>query len=180
MPDLSVNPARSQKDGSHVRRLNIVIADDEPDAVLTLSALLEDEGHKVIGLHDGADVIKALVTYDPDAVALDINMPGMSGFAVAQQVRQAYGAEAPLLIAVSGRWRGQTDRMLGRLSAPTTISSSRSTRRSSSGCCSAPRYQRKGFARSRSSARPGSLGSSGFPGWMMETWQLSAASTSSR
>jgi hypothetical protein len=38
----------------------------------------------------------------------------------------------------------------------------------------------KGAARFMSSSSPGSFGLRGFPGWMMDTWQLSAASTSSR
>lgn len=97
------------------RALKVIVADDEPDAVLTLSALLEDEGHKVRGVHDGEAVIKAVVMDDPDAVVIDINMPGMSGFAIAQQIRQVFGAEAPLLIAITGQRKGQTDKMLGRL-----------------------------------------------------------------
>jgi len=48
------------------------------------------------------------------------------------------------------------------------------------GARSGVQAQRKGCARLTSSSRPGSCGLRGLPGWMIETWQLSAASTRSR
>jgi twitching motility two-component system response regulator PilH len=93
----------------------LVIADDHRDTVLTLTALLRDEGHDVRGVYHGEDALAALRRDMPDALIVDIDMPGKSGFAVAQEVRQTYGKHAPLMIAMSGKWTGQTDKMLGRL-----------------------------------------------------------------
>ncbi|HEY3074292.1 MAG TPA: response regulator [Burkholderiales bacterium] len=91
------------------------MADDERDTVLTLTAVLRDEGHNVRGVYRGDDVLRAVEAEKPDAVILDIEMPGKSGFAIAQELRHAYGDDTPMLIAISGKWTGQTDEMLGRL-----------------------------------------------------------------
>ena len=97
------------------RALNIIVADDERDTVLTLTAVLRDEGHNVRGVYRGDEVLRAVEAERPDAVILDIEMPGKSGFAIAQELRHAYGEDTPMLIAISGKWTGQTDEMLGRL-----------------------------------------------------------------
>jgi CheY-like chemotaxis protein len=46
---------------------------------------------------------------------LDIDMPGMSGYTVARELREVFGEQTPLLISISGKWIGQTDRMLADL-----------------------------------------------------------------
>lgn len=97
------------------RRLFLVIADDERDTVQTLGALLSDEGHEVIGVDKGPTVVAQVRLRKPDAVILDIDMPGMSGYSVAREVRAMFDASPPLLIAISGKWVGQTDRMLADL-----------------------------------------------------------------
>jgi CheY-like chemotaxis protein len=98
------------------RPLRIVVADDDPDTVLTLTMLLEDEGHVVQGVEKGDEVMQLVRRMGPDAVILDIAMPGQSGFAVAQDIRAAYyGARKPLLIAITGHYKKPTDRMLSQL-----------------------------------------------------------------
>ena len=97
------------------RALNIVIADDERDAVLTLMAVLRDEGHRVRGVYNGRDVLAVVHAERPDAVIVDIDMPGHSGYEVARELRNLYEDRAPLLIAISGKWMGQTDKLLGQL-----------------------------------------------------------------
>jgi DNA-binding response OmpR family regulator len=105
------------KPSSGGRRLRILVADDERDTVDTLSAILDAEGHIVLGVYTGVDVLPALRSHDPDVCILDIDLPGPSGFALAKEIREVHGHRpGPLLIAVSGKWTGQTDRMLGQLS----------------------------------------------------------------
>jgi CheY-like chemotaxis protein len=104
-----------QEESSAPRALQLVIADDERDTVQTLGTILSDEGHHVVGVHQGPNAVAQVRLRKPDAVILDIDMPGMSGYSVAREVRALFGESAPLLIAISGKWVGQTDRMLADL-----------------------------------------------------------------
>lgn len=97
------------------RTLHLLIADDERDTVQTLGALLSDEGHDVIGAFKGPAVIAQARIRKPDALILDIDMPGMSGYSVARELRAMFDPAPPMLIAISGKWVGQTDRMLADL-----------------------------------------------------------------
>lgn len=100
---------------SRRRRLQLIVADDENDTVTTLSAILSDEGHAVTGVANGPQVFECVRERRPDAVILDIDMPGMSGYTVAREMRAKFQEATPLLIAISGKWVGQTDRMLADL-----------------------------------------------------------------
>jgi two-component system OmpR family response regulator len=91
--------------------LRIVVADDEPDTVLTLAALLEHEGHEVYGFGTGREAIAAARLYQADAMIVDIQMPDMTGYEIARKARE-YLPRAPLLIAISGRWKSETDMLL--------------------------------------------------------------------
>ena len=51
----------------------------------------------------------------PDAMIVDIDLPGPSGYAIARDIRGDYGADSPLLIGISGKWVKQTDRLLGEV-----------------------------------------------------------------
>ena len=94
--------------------LRILVADDHRDTVLTLLMLLRDEGHEVNGVHSGADVLLAVRRDKPDVLIVDIEMPGMSGYAVAQEIRWIYGKRSPLLIAISGKWNMPSDQLLSK------------------------------------------------------------------
>jgi len=93
--------------------LRVVVADDEPDTVLSLRLLLEEEGHTVRGVGSGSEALSAVRDFGADVVLLDIAMPGMTGFAVAHTLRERYGSAKPLLIAITGRNVG-SDRWLAR------------------------------------------------------------------
>jgi CheY-like chemotaxis protein len=95
--------------------LHIVLADDEPDTVVTLAAILRHAGFRVTEASKGPEVITLARTSRPDALILDIDMPGMSGYTVAREIRAMYDGATPLLICISGKWVGQTDKMLADL-----------------------------------------------------------------
>ena len=96
------------------RKLRILVADDERDQVATLAAILQDEGHEVRECYRGAEVMRMVREFDPDVALVDIGMPGMTGYDVARELRQIYGNERPLLIAVTG-WKQSSDKILARL-----------------------------------------------------------------
>lgn len=95
--------------------LRIIVADDDRDTVWTLGTILRDEGHFVQGVHRGEELLRAARFLRPDVAVIDLAMPGMSGYAVAQELRNMfYPAPAPLLIAISGTWLHGSDRLLAQ------------------------------------------------------------------
>ena len=93
--------------------LRVVIADDDRDTATTLAMLLRDEGNEVHTTLRGDEVLEACRLLRPDVVIVDINMPGMSGYAIAKELRERHGQLAPLLIAISGVWTKASDRLVG-------------------------------------------------------------------
>jgi two-component system, OmpR family, response regulator len=87
------------------RSLRIIVVDDDPDAVLTLMVLFRDEGHEVWGLYRAQEVMRAVTSFDPDVVLLDIALPGASGYTVAEEIRHQFGSTRPMLIAVTGLYK---------------------------------------------------------------------------
>src|SRR5689334_291979 len=96
------------------RGLRIVVADDDRDAVLMLATLLRREGHEVREVYRGDAVYHLVREFEPDAVLLDIGMPGLTGLDVARKLRESLGRACPLLVAITG-WRKGADRILGQL-----------------------------------------------------------------
>jgi CheY-like chemotaxis protein len=70
--------------------LRILVADDERDTVDALSLILKNQGHIVHGVYSGKDVLSAVTFFRPDAIIMDIAIPGMSGYAVAQAIRSSF------------------------------------------------------------------------------------------
>ena len=96
------------------RSLRIVVADDDKDTVNTLKVILEDEGHTVRPVYSSTEVMAAVRNFEPDAIILDISMPGESGYQLAKQVRAWFYTYRPLLIAISGVYVKQTDALLSQ------------------------------------------------------------------
>ncbi len=77
--------------------------DDNIDHAETLALILRLEGHEVQSVHEGSAVLDAARVFRPDAVILDIGLPGtLSGYDVARQLRTLAGQEGMLLIALTG------------------------------------------------------------------------------
>lgn len=97
------------------QKLTIVLADDDRDTVETLAAVLTEEGHEVHGLTSGALVEEAVRRLRPQVCILDIEMPGKNGYGLVQDILSREDLPHPLMIAISGVWKSQTDRMLAEL-----------------------------------------------------------------
>lgn len=108
--------AQSSNDPSaSLKRLRVLIVDDERDIVITLSALLADEGYEVRGVYKGLDALDAMRDFDPEVVLLDLALPDMSGWEVARRIRTTYGDERHKLISITGRYKQGSDRVLGQM-----------------------------------------------------------------
>jgi len=97
----------------HWRALRILIADDDQDTVQTLAAILEDEGHKVSPVYKALEVVPAVQSFQPEAVILDIAMPKMNGYDIANVIRQRF-TNRPLLIAISGLLTKERDALFSK------------------------------------------------------------------
>lgn len=95
-------------------QLRVLVGDDDPDAVKSLSALLREEGHEVRGVHTGLGVLAGVRDFGPDVVLLDLGMPHLSGYQVARALRERYASARPILIAITGHNR-PSDRVLSQL-----------------------------------------------------------------
>jgi DNA-binding response OmpR family regulator len=82
--------------------MRILIVEDEPDTADSLSTLLGLAGFDVQIAGDGHTGLSTAQTKSPDVVLLDIGLPGMDGWKVARQLRQAHFALRPTIIVVSG------------------------------------------------------------------------------
>ena len=96
-------------------RRRILIVDDNHDAADSLGELLNALGAIVSVAYGGPDALEKLEAFAPDAVLLDIGMPGMDGYEVARRIRSTADHGNVLLIALTG-WGQDHDRQRARAS----------------------------------------------------------------
>ncbi|MEO1351767.1 MAG: response regulator [Cyanobacteria bacterium J06635_15] len=65
----------------------ILVVDDQPHNLELLTHILEEEGYQVWSATNGADALKLVVMARPNLILLDVNMPGMTGYEVCQQLK---------------------------------------------------------------------------------------------
>jgi len=89
------------------RPLHVLVAEDNADAANALAALLALSGHGVKIVSDGVSVVEEARVFRPEVAILDIGLPGLNGYEVAERIRtESWGSTLPL-IALTG-W-GQED-----------------------------------------------------------------------
>ena len=64
----------------------ILIVDDEPNVVVPIQFLMEQQGYKVMIAERGEDALDLIYHYKPDLVILDIMLPGIDGYEVCEIV----------------------------------------------------------------------------------------------
>jgi CheY-like chemotaxis protein len=80
----------------------VLVVDDNIDAADSIAALLTLSGHQVQTALDGNAAVRIALSFRPEFIFLDIGMPGLDGFAVAQRLRAEPGFDAVRIIAVTG------------------------------------------------------------------------------
>ena len=91
----------------------VLVVDDNVDAAETLALLLRMDGHDVRVVHDGTQALAAVQERRPDLVFLDIGLPGMNGYEVAQRLRAIPAVDRTVLVAVTG-WGSERDQARAR------------------------------------------------------------------
>ena len=82
--------------------LKVLIVDDNVDSATSFAMLCEIDGHVVRTAHDGAEGLASAREFRPDAVFLDISLPDMTGYRVAEQMRQIPALAKSLFVAMTG------------------------------------------------------------------------------
>ena len=89
-------------------RRRVLVCDDNVDGAESLALMLGLLGHEVRTVHDGAHALATVATWRPDVALLDIGLPGMSGYELAQRLREDTALTGTLLVAVTG-WGTDSD-----------------------------------------------------------------------
>ncbi|MFZ5556885.1 MAG: response regulator transcription factor [Pseudomonadota bacterium] len=83
----------------------VLIADDEPNIVVSLEFLMERHGYQIQVATTGDEVIPAVRSFQPDLVLLDVMLPGKTGFEICQELRQdaSYRDLKIIMLTAKGR-----------------------------------------------------------------------------
>lgn len=78
---------------------SILLVEDSEPAIIQMKDFLEESGYQLLVAHDGGEALHVLTHTIPDAIILDLMMPGIDGFEVMQTVREAEStSQIPVLI----------------------------------------------------------------------------------
>jgi len=83
----------------------ILVADDEPNIVISLEYLMAREGYTVLVARDGQEALDMIARDRPDLVLLDVMMPKKSGFEVCQAVRASEELQATKILMLTAKGR---------------------------------------------------------------------------
>jgi DNA-binding response OmpR family regulator len=83
----------------------ILVADDEPNIVISLEYLMAREGYTVLVARDGQEALDMIARDRPDLVLLDVMMPKKSGFEVCQAVRANEELQATKILMLTAKGR---------------------------------------------------------------------------
>ena len=114
LPETAPADSLRGSDGDGARRgLKILVVDDNVDAAVTLSMILEASSHTTQVAHDGYRALELARDFRPRLVFLDIGMPGMSGYDTARAMRAMPELDGVTLVALTG-WGAESDRQRSR------------------------------------------------------------------
>jgi PAS domain S-box-containing protein len=88
--------------GKSVAPRRILVVDDNEDAALMLAELLDAHGHEIRTAFDGPSALRIAGEFQPDVAVLDIGLPVMDGYELAQRLRSTPALADLRLIAVTG------------------------------------------------------------------------------
>ncbi len=89
--------------GGSLAGYTILVTDDEPDFVVFASAILEDNGAKVLQAHSGEEAMEIARRETPDLMTLDLGMPGTSGSEVFEAMRNDPDLKSLPIFIITGQ-----------------------------------------------------------------------------
>ena len=90
-----------QRASGPVRR-RVLVVDDNDDARLLLTAILERAGYEVCAAESGPDALLRVEQFMPDVAVLDVGLPAMDGYELGSRLRSLLGPRTPVLVALTG------------------------------------------------------------------------------
>src|SRR5262245_22724419 len=108
LPVLTPTPQPAQAGVAHrgvagrASSQRILIVDDNVDAAESMALLLQLNGHEVMFAQDGLAALALSSTFHPKVILLDIGLPGLDGYSVAQKLRKQPETRDVMLIALTG------------------------------------------------------------------------------
>jgi CheY-like chemotaxis protein len=102
-------PAQPCDDQAAIAGRKILIVDDNRDSATSLAALLQMSGNTTREAYDGLEAFEVAGRFRPEVVLLDIGLPKLNGYEVAQRIRGQDWGQSMFLIAVTG-WGQDEDR----------------------------------------------------------------------
>jgi len=101
---------RSTRNACGDAAMRILVVDDNVDAAESLAMLLELNGHHTRLAHTGESALAAAAEFQPQAVFLDIGLPGLNGYEVARRLRASSNPQQRLLLIALTGWGTEEDR----------------------------------------------------------------------
>jgi diguanylate cyclase len=92
--------AESGPSSTQRRGRSVVVVEDAMDSLLSLQQILQSQGHAVRTATDGVSGLGAIVKWKPDVAIVDIGLPGLSGYEIAERIRAS--GMSTYLVALSG------------------------------------------------------------------------------
>jgi signal transduction histidine kinase len=95
------------------RKVSILLVDDQPARLLSYQAILEELGHELVCASSGPDALDKLLREEYAVILLDVSMPGMNGFELAELVHDHPRFAKTPIIFVTGLHVTDFDRLKG-------------------------------------------------------------------
>jgi signal transduction histidine kinase len=94
-------------------KVNILMVDDQPGKLLSYEAILAELGENLIKANSGAEALDLLLKNDTAVVLMDVSMPGLDGFELAEMIRQHPRFQRTAIIFISAVHLTDVDRLRG-------------------------------------------------------------------
>ena len=103
LPEVPVEVAPPVAEPAELAGSKILVVDDEPDFLVFISTVLEDNGATVLQASNGDEALELAREEKPDLITLDISMPGRSGLEVFEELRNTPETESIAVCIITGK-----------------------------------------------------------------------------
>lgn len=101
-PDATPDASVRWRSHPKIKARRVLVVDDHADSAQSLAQVLACSGHAVLTATSGEQALVLADDFQPEAIVIDIGLPGMDGFDLATQLRKRPGTSHALLLALSG------------------------------------------------------------------------------